>query len=498
MPMPGDNPWADLVNGGFNPLARAGAVSQLSGGGGGGLDLSSAFSIGQSAALGKGGDDAASPSGGGGGLGDISPILTNMIKQQFVHKGGDEPLSSQDKGLALAQAGFSMAAGQSPHALSNVGAGAAAGIDALQKLRQERALMRMRELTFAQTAQQHMDQLQQTQALRGIQQQRADEASQAEKDRVAHNQAMEAAENWAPGGVTPDGKVMIVNKKTGATKITDMAPKGTAAPLPDLPPDELRKALPKSDIATADAIIEGRIMPPSAGNRSAAAQRMLGIVTTLDPTFDATNTNTRFNTAKFFNANGLGGQAVNSANTLVGHLGNFDKHIDDLGNTDWATSGNTIKNFVDSHSGKINPTTTAALGKFNADVDVATRELQRLLTRTGGTGEEAQALRDHLSAAKTPTELHAVVQEYVELMDSRLNALADQKTRGMGKDTDVWKDFYSDKARTALQRISPDYAKQYMQPETDTTPAYSQDDLEHTAKLKGITVEEVKKRLGLQ
>lgn len=402
-------------------------------------------------------------SGDSSGLGGLHPMLMDLTRNEIT--GGDGSaggqLTGEDKGLALAQAGFAMAAGTSPHALTNIGEGATYGLNALQKLKQERALQRMRDAQMMQMAAYRQDQLQNTAELRKIQTQR-------EADLAQHQINEDAAKklpDWVPGGVTADGKVVLYNKKDASqTKIIDAGVKGASQPVPDLPPEQLRKVLPAAEVKTADAIIEGRLLPPNAGNKGAAAQRLLQVVTSLDPTFDATNSATRFNTAKFFAPSGLGGQAVNSANTLVGHFGNLDKHIDELGNTDWATAGNTIKNFVDTHTGKIDPKTTAAIGKYNADVDVATRELQRLLTRTGGTGEEAQELRSRLANAKTPTELHAVVQEYVELMDSRMGALADQKTKGMGKDTNVWTDFYNQRSRDALKKISPDYAKNYESP----------------------------------
>ncbi len=124
----------------------------LGGGGGGGMDLSSAFQTGASAA-GGGADDTSDDDGsqtGGAGLGSISPLLIALTKHQMANMSEDDSPTSEDKGLALAQAGFSMAAGQSPHALSNIGAGASSGIEALQKAKQQRALQRMREAQLGQ------------------------------------------------------------------------------------------------------------------------------------------------------------------------------------------------------------------------------------------------------------------------------------------------------------------------------------------------------------
>lgn len=63
----------------------------------------------------------------------------------------DQPLSSQDKWMALARAGFAAAAGSSPHALQNIGAGLGKGIESLDELRKERAVNRMKQATLLQS-----------------------------------------------------------------------------------------------------------------------------------------------------------------------------------------------------------------------------------------------------------------------------------------------------------------------------------------------------------
>lgn len=82
------------------------------------------------------------------GLSNVNPMLIAMMQHEVGTR--DDTPTREDKGLALAQAGFSAAAGQSPHALSNLGAGASAGVEALQKLKQQRALMRLKESQAAQ------------------------------------------------------------------------------------------------------------------------------------------------------------------------------------------------------------------------------------------------------------------------------------------------------------------------------------------------------------
>jgi len=63
----------------------------------------------------------------------------------------DQPLSAQDKWMALARAGFAAAAGSSPNALQNIGAGLGKGLESLDELRKERAINRMKQATLLQS-----------------------------------------------------------------------------------------------------------------------------------------------------------------------------------------------------------------------------------------------------------------------------------------------------------------------------------------------------------
>lgn len=159
-----------------------------------GIDIASAFKTGENAALGinaptempmpmqgfarggrvRGYADGGEVSGGLGSLDDIDPMIIELARKQLAADEidededmggisyaallggapvtGDDTPTSEDKALALAQAGFGMAAGDSPHALQNIGAGALGGVQALQKAKQQRALLRMREAQAAQQA----------------------------------------------------------------------------------------------------------------------------------------------------------------------------------------------------------------------------------------------------------------------------------------------------------------------------------------------------------
>lgn len=133
-------------------------------------------------------DDDDGMTAGGAGLGSVSPMLLALTKRMMPGAGGgdDAPLTGEDKGLALAQAGFAMAAGNSPHALQNFGEGAQAGISSLMKLRQARALQRMKESMAMGTLGLNADKLAEAQ--------RAHQATEAQKKADEDGRQARAAE----------------------------------------------------------------------------------------------------------------------------------------------------------------------------------------------------------------------------------------------------------------------------------------------------------------
>jgi hypothetical protein len=202
----GASPWAFLSSPSASPLERASAVDAL-GGAGGGIDLSSAFSLGSGAAdtgTGVGSSELGPPGMGDddADMGNISPLLIAMAQQQMGAM--DDSPTDEDRGLALAQAGFATAAGESDNPLQNFGTGAVSGIQALQQMRQQRAIQRMREglagqqtlLGAANLQQRMMSQKAQAESRR-VDDERADRAYGLSEDRLEEekraNRAREAA-----------------------------------------------------------------------------------------------------------------------------------------------------------------------------------------------------------------------------------------------------------------------------------------------------------------
>jgi hypothetical protein len=105
--------------------------------------------------------------------------------------GDDQPLSAQDKWMALARAGFATAAGSSPHALQNIGAGLGKGVESLDELRKERAINRMKQATLEQSRRSEELASEDRKTTAGIQQQLAD----VQKGRLAIERDPNSPEN---------------------------------------------------------------------------------------------------------------------------------------------------------------------------------------------------------------------------------------------------------------------------------------------------------------
>jgi hypothetical protein len=123
-----------------------------------------------------GGDQVA----GGGDVGSVlqtalttgqqaqnSPDITQSVIHDLMTMGGDP---EQNKWLALAKAGFAMAASQNPHLLGAAGEGALAGLTDYTKSRQELLQNRYTAAQLQQAAQTHAAEIANQQAQRELQQ----------------------------------------------------------------------------------------------------------------------------------------------------------------------------------------------------------------------------------------------------------------------------------------------------------------------------------------
>lgn len=179
-------------------------------------------------------------------------------------------------------------------------------------------------------------------------------------------------------------------------------------------------------------------------------QQVLSLVQQYDPTFSAANYGARASTIKSF-ASGPDAQNIASLNTAVGHLGTLWDTIPSLNNVDWpvgASIVNGVKNAVNKTGSQ-----GAALGQFEYAANAVSNELGKVFKGSGAVAEgEMRDWQKQLSSASTPTQMRAVIQQGVELVNSRLEALNSKYENTMGRP--YTSPIINQKAQGVLDRIN--------------------------------------------
>jgi len=141
--------------------------------------------------------------------------------------GDDQPLSAQDKWMALARAGFAAAAGSSPHALQNIGAGLSKGVESLDELRKERAINRMKQATLEQSRRSEELASEDRKTTAGIQQQLADIQRgklDLEKDPNSLDNKVKAAQVGYYGRAGIPDKTLFEQRRAAQQEVDAMSP----------------------------------------------------------------------------------------------------------------------------------------------------------------------------------------------------------------------------------------------------------------------------------
>lgn len=208
--------------------------------------------------------------------------------------------------------------------------------------------------------------------------------------------------------------------------------------------------------ATADPnvvkmLLEGRYPVPTgraavdpkyyAALQAAAAQ---------DPSFDAANYPTRVKTRASFTS-GKDAANITALNTVVGHLDALDQSIDKLGNLQGfpgSQFNNKAARVLAEASG-----TDPRFKDFDAKKIAVANELTRVFRGTGGAEADIQGYLKQLDSAASPAALHQAVRSIAELINSRLEAVADTYAQGMGLTKDPMEFLHPTQAK-AFARLS--------------------------------------------
>lgn len=209
------------------------------------------------------------------------------------------------------------------------------------------------------------------------------------------------------------------------------------------------------------AIADGRMSPPGGMSlKSPQIQGLMRDVAQYEPGFDLTSWTAR-NKTRADLASGKMGQNVTAFNTAIGHLETLDKAAEELNNYKF-TPLNTVANIIKSKTGD------PAIKNFEVARTAVADELTRAFRGSGGNVHDLIQWESAINAANSPGQLKAAVKQAVELLRSRIEAVGDQYSKGMGKTTDPL-ELLSPKAKAGIQRLMGEKAEAAA-PKPDAAP----------------------------
>lgn len=186
-------------------------------------------------------------------------------------------------------------------------------------------------------------------------------------------------------------------------------------------------SLPPQQATEVKALSEGRIPFPT-GFSLARLQPLIQAVSQYDPNFDAVNYNARYKTRSDFTS-GQSARNITSINTVMGHLETLKKAAEALNNGQYPLF-NSLINRIKTGTGR------AQVTNFDTARDVVADELERTFRGTSGSVTGIKSWREGLTSSASPEQQHGAWQTLGEILDSRVDALGDTYSRGMGRTVD--------------------------------------------------------------
>lgn len=192
------------------------------------------------------------------------------------------------------------------------------------------------------------------------------------------------------------------------------------------------------------AISDGRApLPQGFVMKTPFGQALVQAIGKYDPSFDVANANARIAMRKAATSGDLG-KNITSLNTVLGHLDKLNSTIDALHNTNnpWynaeianplsAQQPGTVMGTIGGMLGVNDTSYQKALKDFQSARAAATRELTRAFRGASGSESDVQDYGKLFDENAAPSALKEGVKSQIGLLQSRLQAAADQYNRGMG------------------------------------------------------------------
>lgn len=225
--------------------------------------------------------------------------------------------------------------------------------------------------------------------------------------------------NETPGMTFPQA-MAAVEKETADNKKGGNNPLGNF----DLEGEEFLASVPAQFRDSVKAIAEGRQQVPSGkwgeALREAAFHYKQGL--------KGQTYGTRMAGERYF-ASGQGATNTLAINTMIGHMGRLSESVQGLNNSDWKFANKALNAYLEQSG---DPRVARFLTDAHAVVDEASRVFK-------GTATEGEIRRwgDLFDGARSPQQLQTMIQEFTELLNSRLEALRSQRQRVTGTDEEI-------------------------------------------------------------
>ncbi|MDE2096399.1 MAG: hypothetical protein KGL39_04070, partial [Patescibacteria group bacterium] len=227
---------------------------------------------------------------------------------------------------------------------------------------------------------------------------------------------------------TPEQKaafMQMTSLKAGLPPGMGLTPNDTTAQGADY-----LKTLPENERTMIQGMIDGRIMPPSSfAIQKPYWQKLISDASRVDPKFDQTTWAGRVATRRDF-ASGQAAKNLTAINTALMHAGVLSQAFDKLNNGEFP-SWNAAVNWMQKEGG--NPNYSNA----REAVDALASESRKVFAQTGGGGlTELENWERNFPLNGSPEQQKGALKQLVQLYDSRIDALGEQYSRGMGRTED--------------------------------------------------------------
>lgn len=195
-------------------------------------------------------------------------------------------------------------------------------------------------------------------------------------------------------------------------------------------------------------LIEGRESMAPLGTRSKTGADISMLAASVDPTLDRTSSENRVKTRILFTS-GIEARNISALNTALGHAGEVADRFKTLNNSTFPAFNWALNNVESGVFGD------ARKGNAELAVDALASEARKVFAggSAGGGLTELENWQKNFPVNGSPRQQQEALSTFVNLLNSRLDALGDQYNRGMGVTRDPVL-FLEPKARKVIETLT--------------------------------------------